>query len=124
MGGCFSCPPDYRFFSWLYRIACNDALNKLRRRQHQQPWPDEDLPSATPAPDARVKDHEHVALLADGLATLEYKYRVLLVLRHYRDFSYADIARITDQPTSRVRSRMHTARVLLKGQMAEKGLGG
>jgi RNA polymerase sigma-70 factor (ECF subfamily) len=55
--------------------------------------------------------------LKRALGALEFKYRVVLVLRHYLDFSYAEIARIIDLPVSTVRSRIYTARVLLREEL-------
>ena len=57
---------------------------------------------------------EQLVCLERALANLEYKYRVVVVLRHFLDLSYAEIGRIIDLPVSTVRSRIHTARTLLR----------
>jgi RNA polymerase sigma-70 factor (ECF subfamily) len=114
--------PDHRFFSWLYRMAFNGAMNKLQRRKFQQPLGEGDLLWPGPPTDARVQDREQTGCLQAAMAALEYKYRVVLVLRHYLDFSYAEIARTIDLPTTTVRSRIHTARLLLKQDLIARGL--
>ena len=64
-----------------------------------------------------VEDHERDAFVRQALAALVFKYRVMLILRHYLDFSYDEIASITALPVTTVRSRLHTARVLLKEEL-------
>jgi RNA polymerase sigma-70 factor (ECF subfamily) len=109
--------PEHRFFSWVYRIAFNAALNRINRKKFEKPLLDQDLTSAEPSPYARVETRERDDQIHQAVADLEFKYRVLLVLRHYLDFSYAEIAMITDLPVTTVRSRLHTARVLLKKEL-------
>jgi RNA polymerase sigma-70 factor (ECF subfamily) len=115
--------PEHRFFSWLYRIAYNGAMNRIKRRRYLQPLADIDLQDTGPSPADRLATRELNHLVNAGLATLAYKYRVLLVLRHYLNFSYAEIARITDLPVSSVRSRLYTARGLLRDQLLDQGVG-
>jgi len=114
--------PDHRFFSWLYRIAYNGAMNVIKHRKFSQPLGDMDLPSGGPSPSARVESHETDFFVNRAMGELAYKYRVLLVLRHYLNFSYAEIARITDLPATTVRSRIHTARIHLREELIKGGM--
>jgi RNA polymerase sigma-70 factor, ECF subfamily len=112
--------PNYRYFSWVYRIAINGALNKVQRRKFSQAFVEKEFPCPGPAPDTRMETREREAFVKRALAALEFKYRVLLVLRHYLDLSYSEIAMFTGLPVSTVRSRLHTARVLLKEELHPK----
>ena len=109
--------PDHRFFSWVYRIALNGALNKIHQRKFGLPLVIDDVSSPDPNPEAWTEARELAALIHQAVGSLKFKYRVLLVLRHYLDCSYAEIAKITDLPVTTVRSRLHTARVLLKNEL-------
>nr|MEE4269615.1 sigma-70 family RNA polymerase sigma factor [Candidatus Krumholzibacteria bacterium] len=109
--------PNHRFFSWLYRIALNRALNQIHRNRFTRPLADQDIRCPDPAPDAQLEAQESAALVRLGLAALAYKYRVLLILRHFLEFSYAEMAMVTGLPVSTVRSRLHTARVLLRHEL-------
>jgi RNA polymerase sigma-70 factor (ECF subfamily) len=111
---------NHRFFSWLYRIAWNEAINCYRQRKKNQPLDNLELPSSEPSPEELLMDKERLSSLKRALGALEFKYRVLLVLRHYLDFSYAEIARIVDLPVTTVRSRIHTARALLREDLTGK----
>ncbi len=46
--------PKYRFFSWIYRIAVNEAINQLKRGRNQQPLDDTEV-AVTRGPDANVE---------------------------------------------------------------------
>jgi len=114
--------PDYRFFSWVYRIAFNKALNRVSHRKHREPCLDENMESSEPGPYAEVEARERDDLIHQAMATLVFKYRILLRLRHFLDFSYSEIASVTDLPVSTVRSRLHTARVLMKKELKRIGV--
>ena len=109
--------PEHRFFSWIYRIAYNGALNRIHRQRYQRPLLEHEVASMVPGPDAMVEAREMKAYVTKALALLNYKYRIQLVLRHYLDLSYAEIANITQLPVTTVRSRLHTARLLLKEEL-------
>ena len=109
--------PDHRFFSWIYRIAQNGALNRINRRRFRRPLPEQEVPSPVPGPDAWVEAREQADHVTRAMALLADKYRVQLVLRHYLDLSYEEIASVTQLPVSTVRSRLHTARMLLKQEL-------
>lgn len=101
--------PDRRFFSWLYRIAYNAALDLIagRRRQVELPV---DLVSRVAGPDAEAAASERRALLEAGLAELSFDHRVVIVLRHFLDLSYREMAEILAIEEKTVKSRLFTAR--------------
>lgn len=109
--------PDHRFFSWVYRIALNGALNKATKRKCRLHVHEHDLPCPGPSPHAKLETREQSQQIHNAMASLVFKYRVLLILRHYLDFSYSEMALITGQPVSTVRSRLHTARALMKKEL-------
>nr|MEE4269115.1 sigma-70 family RNA polymerase sigma factor [Candidatus Krumholzibacteria bacterium] len=109
--------PNHRFFSWVYRIAINRALNQIHRNRFTQSLANQDLRCPDPTPDAQIEAQERAARVRLGLTALDDKYRVLLILRHFLEFSYAEMAMVTGLPVSTVRSRLHTARVLLREEL-------
>jgi len=99
--------------AWLYRIAYNACLQRLRRRERLQPVDDEQLdelvpPTPDPADDIVLRDELHRALKA--LAP-EQCAAVLLV--HRDGFSYAAAAEILSVPVGTVASRVAAARTAL-----------
>jgi len=98
----------FRFFSWLYRIAVNECLNvRERRRRHESLA--EDLPSADRA-DRDVESRELGERVQAALMTLSLDYRLVVVLRHFADLSYAEMSAVLQLPEKTVKSRLYTAR--------------
>jgi RNA polymerase sigma-70 factor (ECF subfamily) len=96
-------------FTWIYRIAVNLTLNHLKREKRRH-WIDlldlsvgevlsdesEDLVAPKPAgaerPDRILETDERAQKLWEAVQSLDAKYRVPIVLFHYEDQSYQEIA--------------------------------
>ena len=107
---------DQRFFSWLYRILKNECLNVLRGRRPLQ-GVSVDLP-AVAAPDPVERGQRQRAVQA-ALQTLSLDYREVVVLRHFTELSYDEIAATLGIPAKTVKSRLYTARQQLSDQLSE-----
>ncbi len=111
----------YKFFSWLYKITINESLNFLnRRRQYDQI--DEALAAADKPPDERYRDVERSEKIQEALMELSLDYRVVLVLNHFHDLTYKEIAYILEIPEKRVKSRLFSARQLLRDKLLGKDI--
>ena len=106
----------YRFFSWIYRIAVNDSLNLLRRNGHEEWLDDEiDLPGADTAnPESRASDAERARGIERAMMSLSTNDRTVLVLRHFSECTYAEIAEILELDERTVKSRLFEARHRLR----------
>jgi len=114
--------PRYRecgaFCAWLYRIAVNVARDLRRRRRHGSiSLANTEIVSAAPAPDAISERREADRLVADAVATLPEPLRLVLVLRHYEEMSFEDIARTTGTPASTLKSRFAAALSTLRTRL-------
>ena len=98
----------YRFFSWMYRILCNECLNTIRARHPQQPLTSE--VAAMPDPLAAFERIEQQRRVQAALGALPRSYRDVIVLRHFAGRSYAEIGTTLGIPEKTVKSRLHTAR--------------
>jgi RNA polymerase sigma-70 factor (ECF subfamily) len=125
--------PEYKFSSWVFKIANNAAIDQLRRRVV-------DTLSLDGAPDARTADQvEATALQAadrqeSPLAELESRelgsqieqavgklrpeYRTAILLRHVEGRSYEEIADVMDLPLGTVKTYIHRARLELREYLA------
>ncbi len=109
--------PRYRFFSWLYRIAMNEALDVLGRRGRQTELTDVHAADDDPARDALTADlGERVR---SALGELGPDHRAVLVLRHYQELSYEEIGRILELPDATVKSRLFEARERLRTRLTD-----
>jgi len=109
----------YRFFSWLYRIAINEAINynKKRRKNISLTGIDQVV-----SENSEAFDHESVnRLLHDGLLNLTDDYRILVLLKYYCGLSYEDITETTHIPIKKVRSRLFIAREQLRKGLIANG---
>lgn len=110
------------FFSWLYRIAINEAINFLSAKRMVEPITADVLsPAAGPAERMEAKEiGEH---LEAAMAALQPDYRAAVVLRHSLGLSYDQAAEVAGIPVKTFKSRLYTARQLLRLELAAKGLG-
>jgi len=113
--------PEYKFFSWIYRIAVNEAINQRSRSKNLQTFEDEDIPDSANPEDAVDADSLSKIIQA-GLMELQEDYRVVVVLRHFSDMSYRDISDVLRIPEKTVKSRLYSARQLMKTQLMEQGV--
>ena len=112
---------QHRFFSWIYRIAVNESLNLLRRNGHEEALDDEvELPDpVADDPEARVRDAERTRSIARALTSMSTMDRTVIVLRHFSECSYQEIAQILEVDEKTVKSRLFEARHRLRELLKE-----
>ena len=99
---------EYRFFSWIYRILANECLNRLRARRPQEPL-DTELPGSGGPMDA-FEVAERRRQVQAAILALTPEYREVIVLRHFGELHYDDIAATLGIPSKTVKSRLYSAR--------------
>ena len=113
--------PKYKFFSWIYRIAVNESINQLKRGRNQQPLDDTEV-AGTRGPDAIVEAGDLSREIQAGLMGLKEDYRTVVVLRHFSECSYRQISEILEIPEKTVKSRLYSARQLMKETLQARGV--
>lgn len=114
-----------QFFTWLYRIAFNSALSRMRRRRgtvsidRAREAVGEEPVDHVEAPDARILRDERVASVRIALQRLSDDHRTILVLREMEDHAYEQIAEILQISIGTVRSRLSRARSQLRVTLEE-----
>jgi RNA polymerase sigma-70 factor (ECF subfamily) len=122
---------QYRFSTWLFRIATNLALNwlKAKRRvisldalQNPPDRPPMEIPDhrVDLHPDRHIEREELALLVQKCLEELPPAYRTVVALRHIVDLSYSEIASSTGIPLNTVRSRLHRGRERLGKCLAQQ----
>jgi RNA polymerase sigma-70 factor (ECF subfamily) len=112
--------PSYKFFSWLYRMAVNEALNFLKQRKRFAAL-DENLISRERTPEENYEQNEMAQQVEIALMHLNPEHRALIVLKHFQELSYQEIGYIFDVPEKTVKSRIFTARQLLMNVLLKQG---
>jgi RNA polymerase sigma-70 factor (ECF subfamily) len=108
--------PQYKFFSWIYRIAVNESLNLLRRNKREEALDDDvDLPgSERNNPESQFGEAEVSRRIRSALMSLPTNDRIVLSLRHFSECSYQEIGQILDLDEKTVKSRLYEARHRLR----------
>ena len=109
----------YRLFSWLYKIAFNESLNFIGPRKRIREL-DDNLASSEKKPDEVYLEIEMSKNIENALMRLDPLYRVVIVLRHFQDLSYREMSYVLEVPEKTVKSRLFTARQLLRGMLLRK----
>ena len=109
-----------RFFSWIYRIAINQALNLVGRRKPTADL-DDNTPTAAPNPETAYRETEASNALVHAMVELAADYRTVIHLKHLEGFSYKEIAVLLEIPEKTVKSRLFTARRQLRLILTEQG---
>jgi RNA polymerase sigma-70 factor, ECF subfamily len=113
--------PQYRFFSWIYRIAVNESLNFRRRHGREEPLDEEvDVPGPEgDDPERKAQEAELSGRLRHAMTRLPTNDRMVLVLRHFSDLSYQEIAQVLELDEKTVKSRLFEARQRLRGLLGD-----
>jgi RNA polymerase sigma-70 factor (ECF subfamily) len=102
--------PQYRFFSWIYRIAVNECLNQLNRRRRVEPLDSHlELPSGEDA-SSTLRAREASERVQAALLRLTPEHREVVILRHFLEMPYGEIADTLTIPEKTVKSRLYEAR--------------
>lgn len=126
--------PEFKFSSWLFKIANNLAIDHLRRRQlptiSMHGAPDATTASRIEATTFEVASDGESALeelearelgtaIEKAIAALRPEYRSCIMLRHVEGRSYEEIAATLDLPLGTVKTYIHRARHELRKALEE-----
>ncbi len=115
--------PNYRFFSWIYRIAINESLDLLASRRPGSEPVDDRLPDTTRrTPESELGAAQFNAALERAIQQLRPDHRAVVLLRHVADCSYAEIAQALELPEKTVKSRLFSARQALREALDREGM--
>ncbi len=111
------------FYTWLFQIARNQAISRIRARK---PALSLDSLAESPAgqlagnatpPDQHLRQEEDRMLLEQALGQLSDEHRTIIVLREMEDMDYEQIATVLEVPVGTVRSRLFRARMQLREEL-------
>lgn len=111
-----------RFSTWLFQIARNLAIDRIRRsrRIHFEPLSPGagDPPSPLRGPDADAAGRETAEAVASAIQALPEDQRTAVVLSEYHGMTYAEIAAVMRVSIKSVESRLYRARQELRARLA------
>jgi RNA polymerase sigma-70 factor (ECF subfamily) len=117
-------PRTARFSTWLFQLARNAAIDRLRYRKRHPESSLETAPAAVASkPTAGRSPAEHAVLseigeqIAAAVADLPEDQRTALILAEYQDLSYAEIAAVMERSEKSVESRIYRAKQYLRERL-------
>ncbi len=103
------------FNAWIYSIAKNLIIDKLRQRKRRQEevplQSDQAVSSSDPAEEYRRK--RDIELVRKAISMLPEEFREIIILRDVNELSYEEISAILNLPMGTVKSRINRARLKL-----------
>ncbi|MED1203885.1 RNA polymerase sigma factor SigW [Heyndrickxia acidicola] len=119
---------DRNFSTWLYRIATNLCIDRIRKKK-----PDYYLDAEVPgtegldmysqiaasgiSPESEVEGMELQEIVQKEISALPEKYRSVIILKYLEDLSLNEISEILDMPLGTVKTRIHRGREALRKQL-------
>ena len=115
------------FSTWLYRVAVNASLMRLRSRDQPETVPIEELAQDLPCdeeesfkpPDYRLSSEESLAEIEKAMDDMSTDFKTVLILRDIEDFSNEEVAEIMGLTVAAVKSRLHRARAFLRRRLQD-----
>lgn len=112
--------PSRRFFSWVYRITLNESINVLGKQKRLEPLQHEPADDGK-SPEQEVASAELSAEIQAALMTVKTDYRTVVILKHFLGCSYMEISEVLEIPEKTVKSRLYSARQMLKDALTRSG---
>ena len=121
--------PEYKFSSWIFKIANNAAIDHLRRKEldtlsldgapdavtaERQEGTSLQLADTTESPLDELQARELGTQIEAAIAELRPDYRSCILLRHVEGYAYEEIAEMLDLPLGTVKTYIHRARAQLR----------
>ncbi|WP_085993610.1 RNA polymerase sigma factor SigW [Oceanobacillus senegalensis] len=117
-----------KFSTWLYRIATNLCIDRIRKRKPDYYLDAEikgtdglnmysQLSSKEPLPNEKVESIELQHYIHHEISNLPPKYRSIIILRYLEEFSLQEISDIMDIPLGTVKTRIHRGREALRKRL-------
>jgi len=115
--------PKFAFSTWLFKIATNNCVDCIRKK-HVSPTPldniQEGLDNLTvniqsdlPDPEESLIYRQKVAALKEIVSQLKPRYKELIELRYYKEYSYEEISSELNLPIGTVKAQLYRAKTLL-----------
>ncbi|MFZ5989360.1 MAG: RNA polymerase sigma factor [Bacillota bacterium] len=114
--------PEFKFSTWIVRIATNYCLDMLRKKKVDSMPIDEAIgvSSTVDTPEACYIKREQRERINDELSKLPEKYRVPIILFHKNGLSYEEMSQVLNEPMSIIKNRLYRARLMLKEKLSSE----
>jgi RNA polymerase sigma-70 factor (ECF subfamily) len=117
--------PNFAFSTWLFKIATNNCIDFIRKKrgntvsldqsvdEEENLAPSASIQSDSMDPEENMINQQKVKLMREVVSKLKPRYRRLVELRYFNEFSYDEISKELDLPIGTVKAQLFRARELL-----------
>lgn len=112
---------DSKLYTWLYRIATNEALqqiNKLKKMQKTDEDPDYHMQNLV-ADNTEGSAEEIQVFLQKAIQSLPEKQKLVFLMRYYDDLPYEEISKIVDMSVGTLKTNYHYAKQKIEEYIKE-----
>ena len=123
---------NFAFSTWLFKIASNNAIDFMRKKKLNNVSIDETLRdtdaipvnirSEQPTPEERLITEQKIVMLRSIVAKLKPRYRKLVELRYFYEYTYEEISAEMGLPIGTVKAQLFRARELLQNLLKENNI--
>ncbi|MBW6499779.1 MAG: sigma-70 family RNA polymerase sigma factor [Bacteroidales bacterium] len=123
--------PEFAFSTWLFKIATNNCIDFIRKKQSSpspiDQWHDDidnltiNIQSDLPDPEESLINDQKIAVLRGIVNQLKPRYRTLIELRYYKEYSYEEISSELKLPIGTVKAQLYRAKSLLYNIFVKTG---
>jgi RNA polymerase sigma-70 factor (ECF subfamily) len=124
--------PNFAFSTWLFKIATNNCIDFIRKKQSSPSIVDHgqmddmdnytvNIQSDTPDPEEALIIRQRVANLREIVSQLKPRYRILIELRYFKEYSYEEISAELVLPIGTVKAQLFRAKTLLYNILNKTG---
>lgn len=123
--------PKFAFSTWLFKIATNNCVDFIRKKRlspapfdHLQENLDNvtvNIQSDLPDPEESLINHQKIAALKIIVNQLKPRYKSLIELRYYKEYSYEEISSELNLPIGTVKAQLFRAKTLLYNILIKTG---
>ncbi|MDQ0063078.1 RNA polymerase sigma-70 factor (ECF subfamily) [Paenibacillus harenae] len=122
---------NLKFSTWIYRIATNLCIDRLRKRKPVYSLDAEStehegldgysmIPSDDRTPETELLLSDTQRIIHQAIETLPPKYKTVMTLRYMQDLSLQEIGDIMDMPVTTIKTRVHRGREFLRKKLEHK----
>jgi RNA polymerase sigma factor (sigma-70 family) len=124
--------PNFAFSTWLFKIATNNCIDFIRKKQSSPSIVDHgqlddmdnytiNIQSDTPDPEEALIIRQRIANLREVVSQLKPRYRNLIELRYFKEYSYEEISDELSLPIGTVKAQLFRAKTLLYNILKKTG---
>lgn len=125
--------PNFAFSTWLFKIASNNCIDFIRKKRgttvsldqsvdgDDSLTPSSLIQSDTPDPELSMINQQKITMMHDVVSKLKPRYRDLIKLRYFKQYSYEEISEQLELPIGTVKAQLFRARELLLNILSRTG---